>query len=125
LRKPKLKLVQPGQSHESLLDSARNTIAKGLATLDRCVDRVSAMLEDDELYDDKAASHLAWLLKNQSQIVGELRKLEAHDKRSVATMKPDEKDRLVWAYVEDLPVERRHQLRSRLDDLDEKERLLS
>lgn len=126
---PRLSIVRPtirgGSSQQSLVEAARTTIAKALASLDACVGRVATMLEGEDVYSDKAASHLAWLTKHVAQILGEVRKLEAHDRNTVGKMSPEERDRLVVEYLRDLQPERRGEFRVLLDQLDASEAILA
>lgn len=122
ITRAKMRRKKPDAS-ESLVQAARVTIAKALDSLDQCVERVGKMLDkgvDGVGYDDKAASHLAWLTKHVAQILGEVRKLEVHDKNMVARMTAEEKDALVKAYLMDLPPERRAEFRALLDDLEDR-----
>lgn len=67
---------------KQLSKRACSTLEKGLGSLDSCVEAVSEMLTGAD-YDKDMASHLAWMVKNVAQIMGEVRKLE-NDDRSVA-----------------------------------------
>ena len=71
------------------------------------------VMNDSGDYDDKMASHLAYLTKHIAQIMESLRKLEAHDANAVKKMPPAQQDKLVQAYIADLPKERRAALRAR------------
>ena len=71
----------------SLLRRVTDTCGKASDALDRCVDRVSDMLDKDSGgdYDKDLASHLAWLTKNLAQIGGEVRKMESHEAKQDLT----------------------------------------
>lgn len=118
-------------STESLLLDARATVARGMQALDACIQRVASDLAqegddgDDRPYNDKAASHLAWITKHAAQILGEIRKLEVHDRHMFDRMSDEEKDELVAAYIAELGPERRAVFRHLLDRLDSEEHLLS
>ena len=104
---------------ESLLEKVRDTAAKATETLDVCITRVGEMLNNpDGPYNDKLASHLAYLTKYIAAVMESLRKLEAHDDKTVKGMSPAKKDALVQAYIADLPRDRRAALRAALDELD-------
>lgn len=100
-----------------------------MAALDGCISNVAAMLKraakDRAEYDDKAASHLAWITKHAAQILGELRKLEVHDKNMFDRMSDEEKDELVAAYIADLGPERRAVFSRLIDELDAQENVLA
>lgn len=81
-------------------------MGKACIALDSCVDRVTAMLADGE-YDKDLASHLAWLTKQLAGVTDALRKLEAHDAKTVGTMSPEKRDELVMAYLQGLNPQRR------------------
>lgn len=112
-RKPRRKPKQP----VTLLDRARQTAGRAVDSLDDCVERVTVML-GHEKYDQRLASHLAYLAKHAIIVLGELRKLEAHDQRAVKAMTVEEKDAQVLAYVRDMPRDRRAQIRAAIDELD-------
>ena len=101
----------------TMLDRARGTALRAVDSLDSCVERVTIMLGADK-YDQRMASHLAYLAKHAIMVLGELRKLEAHDQRAVRAMTTDQKDAQVLAYVRDMPRDRRALVRAALDDLD-------
>lgn len=64
----------------SLLRRVTDTCGKASDALDRCIERVSRMLDDERGdYDKDMASHLAWMTKNLAQIGGEVRKMEHHE----------------------------------------------
>lgn len=57
-------------------------------------------------------------------LAAELRQQQRHQARMVAAMSPEEQDRLVVAYISDLPKQRRAEIRRLLDDLDDAEGVL-
>lgn len=84
---------------------------RAVQTLDACVARVSEELGDrSRPYDTKLASHLAYLTEHASRALGELRKLEAHDRALLSRISPEERDGLVREYVASLPADRRASL---------------
>lgn len=91
----------------SLLERVRGTVESAAAALDRAIKRVSSDLDASEEYDDKKASHLAWVSQKLVGMLSELRKLEAHNRQTVTKLSPDERDHLVRAYLEALPPDRR------------------
>lgn len=123
----------PEQASEDvgeLLSRAQASCSTALEALDRCVRHVANLLAGASAptaaakgknkkpatgYDDKMASHLAWLTKNIAQIMGELRKLDAHERKSDDDLTPA----IVLAYLRGLdPSPRAHLLReaARIDE---------
>lgn len=81
---------------------AQQTLEKGLASLDACVDAVADMLGDAGAeYDKDLASHQAWITKHVAQIMGELRKLEAEERAASSKLTPG----AVRAYLQALTKE--------------------
>lgn len=101
----------------TLLDRARETARISVESLDACVQRVTGMLATEQ-YEPRLASHLAYLAKHAIMMLGELRKLEAHDQRAVRAMTTEEKDAQILAYVQEMPRDRRAVIRQALDELD-------
>ena len=92
-----------------MLNRARSTMDKAVQTLDRCVERMSEKLDHAE-YDNKDASHLAWLAKQLAGITGELRKLEAHEEKISKNMSPEKRHAVVMAYLKALPHHRQREV---------------
>ena len=92
-----------------MLNRARSTMDRAVQTLDRCVERVTEILEADE-YNNKLASHLAWLAKQLAGITGELRKLEAHEEKISKNMSPEKRHAVVMAYLRSLPHHRQREV---------------
>lgn len=101
----------------SMLETARETAAESLETLRDCLKRVKQLLETSDKYDDKLASHTAWLSRHVVSILGELRKLEASDRQAVAKMSSTQQDELVANYIRDLPRDRLEALSSLMSQL--------
>src|SRR5688572_21714982 len=107
-----------------LLGRLRATIARACDTLDACVARVTEILDSSQAYDSKMASHLAYLLEHGSRALGEIRKLEAHDRASLDKAPPEERDQIVKDYVSALPRERLQEFRAFVESLDVQESVL-
>jgi hypothetical protein len=99
----------------NMLDRTRATMGKACIALDSCVDRVTEMLAAGE-YNKDLASHLAWLTKQLAGVTDALRKLEAHDAKTVGTMSPEKRDQLVIAYLDALTPERKTAVIARLQE---------
>jgi len=90
-------------------------VERGVGALGRCLERVTAILDDEGAgYDKDIASHLAWLVKNNAAVMGEVRKLEA-DERAAATKL---NHGAVMGYLRNLPPEKRAQVMRELADMD-------
>lgn len=76
-------------------------------------------------FDRDLANSMAAVGRAATGLAGELRKLEAHDKRLVDRLSDEERDLLVTSYIRDLGPERRQEIRRLLDELDQAEMLLS
>jgi hypothetical protein len=107
-----------------MLDRTRSTMGKACLALDGCVDRVTGMLVGGE-YDKNLASHLAWLTKQLAGVTDALRKLEAHDAKTVSQMSPEKRDELVMAYLAALTPERRAVVIAKLADMNRSGSVLS
>ena len=104
-------MQNPENNDFSVLNQLRDTMRKAVAALDACVERVADELRDrSRAYDTKLSSHLAYLTEHASRALGELRKLEAHDRAIMARMVPSERDELVRLYIKSLPEDRRAEL---------------
>ena len=115
--KPRRRRSKRADPPMTLLDRSRQTAGRAVESLDDCVERVTGMLASEQ-YEPRLASHLAYLAKHAIMMLGELRKLEAHDQRAVRAMTVEEKDAQVVEYVRDMPRDRRAQIRAVLDELD-------
>lgn len=132
---------RPTEDVGALLSRAQASCSTALEALDRCIRHVASALAASEAptgweatiaqpkgkgkskgekpasdYNDKMASHLAWLTKNIAQIMGELRKLDAHERKSDDELTPA----IVLSYLRALDVsERAHLLReaARIDEV--------
>lgn len=111
-------------SDVTLLEASRGTVARALVALDRCVARVSTDLDKGGKYSAQLGSHLAYLTKHAAQILAELRKLEAHDRRMVDQMPSAERHALVAEYLRELDRDGRIVFRGILDELDAEESVL-
>ncbi len=84
-----------------MIDTARETLAKALKALDDAQTRVIAKLDqataDDEPYDEKLGSHLAWTAAKIAEITSALRQLEKHDK--VMSKTPAQRFKLICDYL--------------------------
>ncbi len=109
----------------SALDEVRQTAIDAARGLRECMSRVREMLEQNREYDDKLASHYAWLSQHLAGLLRELRQMEKHDRAAVKAFTPEERDRHVRAYIAELAKERRADFRNMLDALDREELLLS
>ena len=87
-----------------MLDRARETMNRALITLDTCAGRAEEQLlrpangRKPRKYDDKLASHLAWLTSRVAEVTSALRQLEKHDR--VMSKTPAQRFALVCAYLE-------------------------
>jgi hypothetical protein len=97
----------------SILDRTRVTLSKSCAALDACIDRVTTTLAEGA-YNKDLASHLAWLTKQLAGVTDALRKLEAHDTKTVGQMSPEKRDQLVMAYLKGLPPQRQNAIADEL-----------
>jgi len=92
-----------------MLDRARESMNRSLIALDSCAARAEKLLlepTDPQKYDDKLASHLAWLTSRVAEVTSALRQLEKHDR--VMSKTPEQRFQLVCAYLrsEASPVQR-------------------
>ena len=99
----------------SILDRTRATLSKSCSALDSCIDRVTQTLAAGD-YNKDLASHLAWLTKQLAGVTDALRKLEAHDSKTVASMSPEKRDALVMAYLQGLTPERQVAVIAKLNE---------
>lgn len=128
--KPKTTKTQPQKpktdnwSAAKTLIQGQKTLAKGVEIIDACLDRCRTMLAEGEEYDDKLASHVAWVTKYMAGSLSELRQLEKHEQRMVDDMTPEELHRVVVAYVHELDPDGRQVFRELLDECEGQESLL-
>lgn len=102
-------------AEEGLVASAIGTVRKGLEALDERIVELIELIGDEDEYDDKLASHLAWLTKNAASILGEIRKAEEHERQVAGRISPS----LVMAHLRALPQERRQHVVRQLQAMDE------
>jgi hypothetical protein len=81
----KKKEPEPVPVDGRLLETARNSVARGLEIVNECIARAEAMLKKQAAkktptYDVKLASHVAWLTEKLALVVRELRQLENHER---------------------------------------------
>lgn len=74
------------------------------------------------VYNEDRAAMAANLARSIATLSAEVRKHETHAAKVVAQMGDQERDRLIHAYVGEMPRERRDALRQLLDRLDSSER---
>ena len=99
---------------DQLLARARGSISTAIGTLDDCINDLSAKLHDAKTYDRDDASHLAWLTKHVAQIIGEIRKLEDHERKQATKLSPV----VVLEHLRSLEPEQRRQLITELEEMD-------
>jgi hypothetical protein len=119
MAKPKQKPTDTSSVDDLLLERVRGTAAKAADELDNCVTRVSSALrEPGAKYNDKLASHLAYLGGHVVQILGELRKLDAGLRAQIRKLTPEQEHQACLDYVRELPLEKRSEIRALIDELD-------
>ena len=101
------------------------TAKKAAEGLDWAVTKVRETLEQpDAKYNDKLASHLAYLSSHVIQMVGELRKLDAGIRAQIKKLTPEQEFEACLEYVRELPVEKRADLRNLIEELEGETSLL-
>lgn len=134
-RKPKKPESLPLPESLDPLELSRRVVATGLAALQSCMERITTMLDDDgppcdvcgrkgQKYDDRLASHFAYLLKHAAGVMEANRKLDAHYHRWAQQAAPEDRDAIVVQYLRDLPPARRAAMLNMLD-AEEEQALLS
>ena len=122
---PTSEVSPPLPEELDLLERSKVSVEQGLDVLHAVMDRVKAMLTDPNIqYDDRLASHYAWLLSHQVKALDAARKIDAHYHRYAKTASAEERDALVVKYLRDLPKARRAAIRSLLEELDGEDRAL-
>lgn len=81
-----------------MLDRAREMMSVGLMALEKAQARAIKALEEPGVYNDKLGSHVAWSIRQVSEVTSALRQLEKHDRLMART--PEQRFRLVRAYIE-------------------------
>lgn len=91
-----------------------------LETIEACIEKLRAAIENDPDYDKDLVSHLAWLTVQVVPIMNELRQQAKQAIREVSKIPLD----TVITYLKTLPMERRLALAAELADTDAEEPLL-
>jgi hypothetical protein len=90
-------------------------VSAALDALDGSLATVTSQLEAE--FSTALSSHLAYLSKHAAMTLGELRKLDAHERKQFEQLSEAEKDKLVLEYLEDLPIRRRRDIIAKLEEL--------
>lgn len=109
---------EPPHDEARLLSRALATVAKGIGALEESIEAASRAVREsigEGSYDDKAASHLAWITKGAAQIAGEVRKAEAHDQGQLKKLTPA----IVVEWYRQLTEDERADLHRRLTSIDD------
>ena len=110
------------EADDALIEQVRATCRKAADQLDWCIEHVSAQLreqvENQGKYNDKLASHLSYLNGAVVSSLGELRKLDAGLRAQAKKLTPEQEHEAMLAYVRELPIERRLEIRHVLDELE-------
>lgn len=99
-----------------MLDLAVNITAKGLAGMDRQIERVNTELDDADSVDVKLSSHLAWLTGEAAKALTALRMLEKHDRNQAKT--PEQRFKLTLEYLRELDEHHRGEVLRLLTTID-------
>jgi hypothetical protein len=75
-------------------------------------------------FDTALSSHLCYLQKHATAAMDGLRKMENHARLKFDALDPDEMTKLLIGWIEEQPVERRDEIRAKLDELDKGRSLL-
>lgn len=113
-----------GSTESRLLDRCLSATGRGIAALESAIGAASDAVEESikgKEYDDKAASHLAWITKGAAQIAGEIRKAEAHDQSQLRKLTPV----IVLDWYRQLGEDERADLRRRQEAIDEGRSILA
>lgn len=105
-----------------LLQTARRTVFEALQGVQANLEHVERQLQakrDAGEYDTSLGSHHAWVTQKAVSLLGEVRKLEAHDRRAGEEMTPEEELALLKEHIRELSVDQRAGIRALLDELDE------
>ncbi len=113
-RKPKTAAKSVDIDPNELVPHAQASLGGILAALDRQAKRLTTKIEKAKVYDRDSVSHLAWVGKQISQMVGEVSKLDARAAKIASQLSPA----LVMAYLRNLDPERRAQVVRELEAMD-------
>jgi hypothetical protein len=130
--------AEPKNELADLLDRCRGTIERNLSALEDAGDHVIGMIRAAlkppatkkrgkktsrrVKYDDKRVSHLAWLTIRVCEITTSLRQLEKHDRTMAKS--PEQRQKLVEAYIRQLDPVRRAELGQLIASLAEQRSVL-
>jgi hypothetical protein len=105
-----------------MLDRAKDTLSRSLATIDRESTRISEQLTElagvqpyDHKLGHKLGSHLAWVTGKVAETMSALRQLEKHDRAQAKTA--EQRHKLVKDYIRALDPVRLADLRQLIDEL--------
>lgn len=101
------------------LDILSVIVREGACAMADCVDRTKSMLADrSQEYSIQLASHLAWQIDKATRMIGELRKLDTHDRAMLARITPEERFAHVMLYLEmEMPAGHRDDVVALMDNL--------
>lgn len=114
----------PPSTESRLLDRCLEAVGEGIGAIESSIAAASKAVRDSietESYDDKAASHLAWITKGAAQIAGEIRKAEAHDQAQLRKLTPA----IVLEWYRSLSEDERADVRRRQEAIDEGRSILA
>ena len=104
---------RPSPPPRTVVDEAVESIRAAMVELQRCTARVQTMLGGPK-YDERLASHLAWVTKQMSGNLDAMRKQEAAERKRWEGMTRAEEVEIVKSWLDELPEAERAELRAHL-----------
>lgn len=85
-----------------LVDVARTSVARSLASLDYCVRTADEQVRSGP-YKSATGSHVAYLAEHATRVLDNLRKLEAHEEKKSKALTDAERHEMMLEYLADAP----------------------
>lgn len=117
----------PDSDPRDVVENAARVLDEAVTALGGCVQRVKAdlALDDSERkYSTSLGSHLAFLAKGLTTVLGQMRQLEKQEARAVEKMTVADEEAMTIEYLLHASPGFRQEVRRRMDELDGKESIL-